>query len=541
MPPDRSTFAVGQRFDLRVEATGLPEGQADLTVLVNGTPVDQLPGATVVRGSSAAGAQEVTLRGLSFASPMDATITATAKYTGGQLDANSAFQVLPIAGSGSKAKNVILLIDDGMGAAHRTAARIVSKGVKFGKFNDLLEMDKMAYHGYVFTPALNNIWPDSAAAISAQAGGNKTDIGALSVWPDDTADTLDNPRYETIAEYLKRTTGKSVGLISTAYVADATPAGFLAHTYKRGDYSAIVDQYLSGGVDVLLGGGWKDFLPTALNGSRTDGRNQVDAFKAAGYTYVTTGAEMKAIPTNATKLLGLFTKSNMSVYVDQVDGRAKGPAAGAEPSLAEMTDAAIKVLSQNPNGFFLMIEDASTDKRAHVGDANRTVWETIGGDRALAVAKAFASQANDTLVIATADHETGGMAVRNLGGDPTSLELGWGSMSTKAAVVPVTTAPAKMGEGVAEPTYTDPIGMWGPNKDAESEHTATEIPLSASGPGSSQFAGPMDETEIFFKMLKAVGGGYTDPAKAGVPGDMNGDGALTIQDVVASLRKVAGL
>jgi alkaline phosphatase len=492
VPPDRSVFAVGQRFDLRVEATGVSGENASLLVLLNGVQLDKLPGVKPVT-TTGPGWIAVTVRDMEYSKPARVNVLAQLRSDSGLVaSALSSFEVVDLQGPGQPVRNVILMIGDGMGLAHRTAARTVAKGLYSGRFNGLLEMDSMDAFGIVFTPSLNSFVTDSANGASAYAGGNKTDNGALCVWPDNTDDPLDNPRFENIMSYLRRMRGMATGVVSTASLADATPAAFLAYCYKRGEAEKIVGQYPAAGVDVLLGGGKKWFLPTSEGGSRTDGRNILEEFRRAGYACVTSAEGLGKLPRSVKRCLGLFADGDMDTYVDRVK-------AGnfAQPSLPDMTEAAIEILSRHPRGFILMVEGASIDKVAHKGDAHRAIWETIEFDRAVGVAKRFAKSRGDTLVIVTADHETGGMALRALGGDPRALEIGWGSARSTGPFV--AKAPAPDGGGMAEPPE-NPFEL----PQISTNHTASDVVLSAYGVGAQEFVGAMDATEVFLRILRVI-------------------------------------
>jgi len=506
-------LAVGQLFDLRVEASGIPQGDAQLEVDLNGTPLERIEGLTVQRTSTAAGRMEVTVRNLSFPNAMEGKITAKLQTVEGVITAESGFRVLEVRGGAPRAKNVILMIGDGMGVAHRTAARVVSRGIRYGRYNGILEMEEMEAHGFSFTPSLNALVTDSANGATVMAGGNKVDNGSLCVWPDNTSDSVDNPRFENLLEYIRRTRNMATGVVTTASVADATPAAFLAHCYNRSDTAKIVAQYPQASPEVLFGGGRNDVPKTVR-----------DKFTAAGYAYVTTADELRALPLDTKRCLGLFAASTMATYVDRAEAQRRGSGTGlTEPSLVEMTESALRILSQYPNGFVLVVEGASIDKQSHSTDATRAIWETIEFDRAVGAAKRFAQERGDTLVITLADHETGGLVVTGFGGSPPKLQLNW------------TTTPALAGEGMVEPPYVAP-------RSGSTDHTAVDVPVSASGPGATQFGACMDGTEIFFGVLRALEGGYTPKAApAAQPGDVNGDGKVNLADVTLLLRTVVGI
>jgi len=249
--------------------------------------------------------------------------------------------------------------------------------------------------------------------------------------------------------------GKSLGIVTTADVFDATPAANAVHTSARGNGTGIVDQFLDDreltGLSVLMGGGRKWFLPNPsnnttpqpLNGSQRRSTNDyvlpddvvqgwgvqrgtlnperdlISDFEAAGFAYAPTNTVLDAQFANHVpdRLLGLFAYSNMNVAFDKIAGR-RGDSTVVDafgfpdqPMLDEMTDKALQVLAKNPNGFVLTVEGASIDKQAHLMDSDRWPLEVIEFDHAIAVAKQFAQSHPDTIVLVTADHECSGAAI----------------------------------------------------------------------------------------------------------------------------------
>jgi alkaline phosphatase len=256
------------------------------------------------------------------------------------------------------------------------------------------------------------------------------------VFPDNTPDDFDNPRVEYIGEMLRRLRGGGfkVGIVTTADVTDATPGANAVHTADRGKGAGIAarffDERAQNGVAVLMGGGAQHFS------KREDGRDLREQFATAGFTVLSTATEVKAQLAAAkppAALLGLFSPSHLPVAFDKVGaGRyseelADEKYAGQrdQPMLDDMARLALKALSaHSPQGFYLMIEGASIDKQAHQADAERMVWDTIEFDNAVRVALDFARgtntdgiPGNDTLVIVTADHETGGLALIGVGNE----------------------------------------------------------------------------------------------------------------------------
>ena len=323
-----------------------------------------------------------------------------------------------------------------------------------GHAKGLLAMDTFPFTGTVMTASLNSIVTDSSPGMSNYVNGNKAANNMEGVFPDDTRDAFDNPRVEYLAEYLHRTQGKSLGLVTTADVFDATPAANAVHTSNRGYGTGIVDQYLDDreltGLTVLLGGGRKWFLPNpsdktgpqAANGSQRrassdyvlpgdivagwgaapgaldSGRDLIGDFEKAGFAYAPDNATLQSLAAKAPdKLLGLFAYSNMNVAYDKIAKR-RGQSSVVDaygfpdqPMLDEMAKAALHVLAKNPRGFIAMIEGASIDKQSHLMDTDRWILEVLEFDRAVQVARDFAATHPDTLVIVTADHECSGAAI----------------------------------------------------------------------------------------------------------------------------------
>lgn len=304
--------------------------------------------------------------------------------------------------------NVILLIGDGYGFSHFEIARTVKQLADTTTLAQINVMNK-GNTGYVSDPPENGLVTDSAAAGTALATGHKTENGVLSQSPDGT-------RYKTVLEMAKAR-GMATGLISTSYIADATPAAFAAHSPTRGAYADIAEQMLLiGKVDVLLGGGREDFIPEPESGSRRkDSRNLIAEAQAAGYTAVSTAAELAHIdPAHTPRLLGLFALHTMAFEIDRPTT--------TEPSLALMTEKALDVLRLRPQGFFLMVEGARIDHAAHANDAATMIRDVLAFDQAVGVAYQFAQQHPETLLIVTADHETGGVALV-YGASPDQLRL----------------------------------------------------------------------------------------------------------------------
>jgi alkaline phosphatase len=295
--------------------------------------------------------------------------------------------------SSGKAKNVILLIGDGMGPSHFGAAWLYSNRV-LGKDLRMAEVMKEGRTAYLLNDTADAIVTESAAAAGQIATGQRMTARAISMAADGKTPV------KTIMEIVK-VKGLATGLVTTSGITDATPAAFAAHVSHRSDEMSVAEQELKFGVDVLMGGRKQFFLPEVSAGKRKDGRNLLDEARAAGYTVVGDAEEMKAA--QGSKILGLFNMGNMVYEIDRRNTQ--------EPSLAEMTAKTLAVLSRNPKGFFAMVEGGRIDHAAHRNDAAGTIYDTLAFDEAVGVALEFVRKNPDTLVIVTADHETAGMAL----------------------------------------------------------------------------------------------------------------------------------
>lgn len=424
-PLDRATILTGSPFDFKVEFASVVKPE-DVKITVNGQDYKAALGKDAefvaeeknkdkVLGSA------VILRGVTLASAGDYKV---------EVSAGSETKAITWTVYGTpaqaKAKNVIFLIADGLSVAHRTAARIMSKGMTEGKANGRLNMDDVPPVAFIGTSATDAVATDSANTMSAYMTGHKTAVNAIGVYADRTPASLDDPKVETIAEALRRQTKKSIGIISTAELQDATPAAVVAHTRKRGDKADINGMLFDVKPDVLLGGGSAYFLPQATAGSkRKDDKDYIALFKEAGYTLATSKAELAtAAGTNTGKILGLFHTGNMDTALDR-EFLKKGTTAKFpdQPGLVEMTKVALGELSKNPDGFFLMVEAANVDKMSHPLDWDRAVVDTIEFDKAVGVAREFAAKNPDTLIVVTGDHTHGVSIIGTVDDDKPGSEM----------------------------------------------------------------------------------------------------------------------
>lgn len=275
------------------------------------------------------------------------------------------------------AKNVILMIGDGMGPDQVTLGRLAGPGVHEG-----LALEKTTFVGLVKTYPANALVTDSAAAATAYSTGRKTTNGTIGQTPDGTD-------LEVLAEWCRKQ-GKAVGLVTTTTVTHATPASFAVHCSERKREGEIAELFLNSGVDVLFGGGLV-FFPDALQ----------KQFRDQGWTFLRNRADF--LDCRDGRVVGLFADRFMDYDID------RDPA--VQPSLEEMALKALQILSSDSDGFFLMIEGGRIDMACHGHDAATAVREVTAFDRAVERVLAFAERDGNTLVIVTADHATGGMMV----------------------------------------------------------------------------------------------------------------------------------
>jgi alkaline phosphatase len=454
--PERTRLIEDQRVDLVVEIRNVTSASS-FRVTVNGRDITSRFGPARQVDLDCNTSMDLVYRAdLVGFEPGDVRVVSTATTPAGQVSDVKDILVYPFS-LPARRRNVVLFIGDAMSQPYRDAARIVAgstetapgiSGLREGFFDRLLEMDSMPVFGSVMTHSNDRLVPDSANTASAWATGNKAHTNGMGVFMDGTDcrwrlggatlatmdSMLDNPKVETLWEYLKRRYNYRTGIVSTADIADATPAGNGAHTAFRQTRYEVIRQYFENPFlnnrpvfDVILGGGWDQFMPEV----RSDRRDMVAEFRNAGYRFVTNATELRGVTARDTSVLGLFFRNanpqgaadgiraaadpNMSVAYDKL--RLERPGSEGTPSLGNfpdqpflnlMTQKAIEVLS-GPGGdlpFILMVEAASIDKQSHVNHATGTIWDTIELDQAVGVARQWAKarSTEDTLIIVTADH-----------------------------------------------------------------------------------------------------------------------------------------
>ncbi|KAL9101948.1 MAG: hypothetical protein Q9163_002836 [Psora crenata] len=328
-----------------------------------------------------------------------------------------------------KTKNIVLFIGDGMTTNMITAARLIAHRSVNGRYQTRMQMDQFPVVGHQMTHSLDSFITDSANSATALYSGHKSTVNALGVYADSSRSPTDDPKVESIAELFQRLTGGGVGIVSTAFIADATPAALTAHTRQRSQYGQVVDSYLNGitnytwtnwtGPDVLFGGGAEQFIPGKTS---FQGRDYYAAFAAKNYNVVLNNTALQKTA-NTTKTLGIFSVSNMAKWLDRNVYRnnllgnkdspdGKNGSATDQPGLKEMTVKAIDILQtrNHEKGWFLMSEAASIDKQMHTLDYDRALGELLELDdtvRATIAHLDALKTLNNTLILVTADHGHG--------------------------------------------------------------------------------------------------------------------------------------
>ena len=353
-------------------------------------------------------------------------ITAVEEYKGGTFYPVVKYDQV---NSGKSPKNVILLIGDGMGLAHIYAAMTANGGSLF--------LQNFIHCGFSKTYSSSDYVTDSGAGGTALACGVKTYNGAIGV----DANKVPARNIREMAE----AKGLKTGLVSTSAINHATPASFMAHQASRSNYDEIAAEFLNSNIDVFIGGGVKFFE------KRKDGRNLSQELRGKGYQVLYKMEDITKVKSG--RLAGLTAEE----HNDPMPGRGE--------MLVPATETAINLLSQGKKGFFLMVEGSQIDFLAHNNHAPGVILETLDFDRTIGAALAFAAKDKQTLVIVTADHETGGMTL-NEGNN-------------------------KTGDILAK--FSSP------------EHTGICVPVFAYGPGADQFGGFMENTDVAKKMMTLLG------------------------------------
>jgi alkaline phosphatase len=339
--------------------------------------------------------------------------------------------LLPMSGFSQKEKhpkNIILMIGDGMGVGQIYAGLTANHGK--------LNLEQCTTVGFHKNQASDKYVTDSAAGATAFACGQKTYNGAIGV-------DASGKSIPTILEIAERN-GLATGLVATCSITHATPACFISHQASRSLDENIALDFLRTDVDVFIGGGRKFFT------NRTDGLNLSDSLKVRGYQIANTITEVKQVKSG--KLAAFLADEQQSQF-----------SAGRGDELVKSTEVALNLLKSNKKGMFLMIEGSQIDWGGHGNDTQYIIDEMIDFDNAIGNVLDFAKKDGNTLVIITADHETGGFSI--IGGD--------------------------MKTGQVEGKFTT------------GNHTGVMIPVFAYGPGADKFSGIYENTDIFHKMINA--------------------------------------
>jgi alkaline phosphatase len=393
-------------------------------------------------------------------------------------------------------RNLILFIGDGLGPAYVTMARTF--------LGRPLALDSLLV-GSASTASADSRVTDSGASATALACGVLTYNTAIGVDPGERA-------RRSILE-AAQVSGRATGLVATSRITHATPAAFAAHVKHRDREDEIAAQMLAKRIDVVLGGGSRHFLPRVEGIGRKDGRDLLQAARAGGVEVVRDRAALLSLPAGPAPVLGLFAPSHMTWVIDR---------GTSEPSLVEMTRAAVDRLSRNEQGFFLMVEGSRIDHAGHAHDAATAVHEVLEFDAAVEAAVEFARADGRTLVVVTADHETGGLSLgREIRGEsvydwkPEALRAVRSSADRMAERVRAgEDAPRVLAEGagLVDLDAEELAGILGSGRDLDAAisdavsrraligwtthgHTAVDVPVWAFGPGASELRGarPMDE------------------------------------------------
>lgn len=560
-PLDRAEILAGSKFDFKVEFPGTPDPR-NLTVTVNGVDAAKVFGKPpqLTADEDGSGKLAFWVRQVSLP-PGKVTVEAVA----GNLKSSVTWDVFDTP-KGRIAKNVILFIGDGMSMAHRTAARILSKGLIEGRYGGELAIDDMPHMALVSTSGSDSVVTDSANSMSAYTTGHKSCVNAMGVYCALNKNALDHPKVENLTELVKRKLGLAVGVVTNTEIEDATPAAMVAHTRRRTDYDDIVRAFDDLKPEVIMGGGWPNWLPSSdPEGKRADGVNYIERLKAAGYAVVKTNTDLKAEAgkPETTRLLGLFNRLNIDGVLDRRILKAGTvPLFPDQPDLTDQVQTALQVLSRGDKGFLLMVESGRIDKYSHSLDWERAVYETIMLDDAVKVAKEFAGSREDTLIIVVADHahpisiigtydDAGGEGVRDklqvydkakfptyqpadaegyppspwvsrrlavvFAAFPDNCETGRPYVSGEN--VPAVAAP-QTPEQAADPKAKKVMIANEANCQVPGAirrvgnlpffadrgvHSADDVVLTAMGPGAEQFHGRIDNTRVFRAIATALG------------------------------------
>ena len=547
-PINRAEILAGSHFDFKVEFAGVVD-PALVKVTINGQGHAGILGkpAELIAREDGKDVSSLLLRDVAISKPGQYTVTAS-----DGTNRKSVIWTVYATPHKRAAKNVILFIGDGFSIGHRTAARILSRGIEDGKYKGKLAMDEMPYMALLSTEGTDSIITDSANAAHAYTTGHKSCVNALGVYCSRAVNTLDHPRVDTITAIAKRK-GMAVGAVTNSEIEDATPAAMVAHTRRRSDYNDIVKMFYDSGIDVMMGGGSPNFLPKSTPGSkRSDDVDYIELFRQADYRLATTRSEMFAAAEDpgTTRLLGLYNTGNVDGALDlKFLGKGSVSRFPDQPDVPEELRAALKVLARNKNGFVLMVESARIDKYSHSLDPERAIYDTIMLDNAVQLAKDWArANGNNTLILVTADHTHPVSVIGTVDDDAPGSEMRNKVGLYEAAGFPNYPAPDAEGypnkvdvsrrirlvfgatpdyydtftpfmDGEFIPAIKDADGVMvandkyknvpgavlregnlpnkGPRAANQGVHSGDDVILTAMGPGAERVRGQMENTDLF--------------------------------------------
>ncbi|HBT38499.1 MAG: Alkaline phosphatase [Thermotoga sp. 50_1627] len=414
----------------------------------------------------------------------------------------------------SYVKNVIYFIGDGMGFNHVYFASILE--------GRPLNMMKSQHVGIVKTFSANTWVTDSAAAGTALATGFKTNNGMIGMLPN-------GELVPSIAEILK-SYGVKVGIVVTCRVTHATPAAFYGHVPDRDMENELAEQLIESDFDVVMGGGMRHFIPASEKGSkRNDGKDLIAIARERGYTVVTKKSELAQVESG--KVLALFASSHLAPASERPDD---------QPMLYEMVEKALELLSRDGEPFFLMVEGSQIDWEAHGNDPYGVWKEVVEFDEAIGVALEFAKKNPDTLIVVTADHETGGLStstgsyaldVDKLREFKANTDWFLARYNVEDKEKFIAAVKEFYGIDVSEEDYAQLLNIKKTAKSAYDlpnafgryisskvllgwttfDHTSDPVPIFAFGPGSEHFTGWLDNTDVPRIIARLMGCPLTYP------------------------------
>ncbi|HWR54419.1 MAG TPA: alkaline phosphatase [Bryobacteraceae bacterium] len=443
---------------------------------------------------------------------------------------------------GAQPRNIIFMVADGMSPsvlplAEHFSQHVRGKGLLWRALVDRPETTR----ALMDMASLNSVTTDSSAASSSWGSGARIFNGWVNTLPDGT-------KLTPIAS-VARDTGRRVGLVTTTTVTHATPAGFAAVQQTRGDEGGIATQYLER-ADVVLGGGREFFSST----SRKDKDDLIGRYARAGFSYVSSRAELMSLQPGKSRLLGLFSSGMIPYTLDRNNSAALRESV---PTLAEMVSAALSTLKASPKGFLLQVEGGRVDHAAHNNDAAALLWDQLAFDDAIETVLKFAERNPETLIVITADHgnanpgmggkwaDTGGPSdgfaalakakmsyaelMPKLGGKeklaaPVVHELLREAFDFEftADEVEAVRSSAAGGKGLSLNSRLDKtagilgqaVGNYTGIGWVSTDHTSDYTLLTALGPGSERFGGQIRNTRCFENMVDLMGSKFRNPTLA---------------------------